>query len=73
MLFTVLPQEKRKSTVFALVFRNYTFDAPNQYFCDFQQLIIEQDTAIVKSQKLEELSLDLQAELYFMSDRISIA
>ncbi|MFT8322908.1 MAG: aromatic ring-hydroxylating dioxygenase subunit alpha [Bacillus sp. (in: firmicutes)] len=73
MLFTVLPQEERKSTVFALVSRNYAFDTPDQYFTDFQQLIIEQDTAIVESQKPEELPLDLQAELHLIPDRVSIA
>jgi len=73
MLFAVLPEEERKSTVFALVSRNYSFDAPDQYFRDFQQLIIEQDTSIVESQKPEELPLDLQAELHLNPDRLSIA
>lgn len=73
MLFTVRPEEERRSTVFALVSRNYAFETPDQYFRDFQQLIIEQDTTIVESQKPEELPLDLQAELHLTPDRVSIA
>jgi phenylpropionate dioxygenase-like ring-hydroxylating dioxygenase large terminal subunit len=73
MLFAVRPEEERKSTVFALVSRNYGFDQPDQYFCDFQQVIIEQDTTVVESQKPEELPLDLQAELHLTPDRLSIA
>ncbi|MGM0876955.1 MAG: Rieske 2Fe-2S domain-containing protein [Bacillota bacterium] len=73
MLFTVRPEEERKSTVFALVSRNYALEVPDQYFRDFQQLIIEQDTTIVESQKPEELPLDLQAELHLTPDRVSIA
>ncbi|MCM3067344.1 aromatic ring-hydroxylating oxygenase subunit alpha [Priestia flexa] len=73
MLFAVLPQEQLKSTVFALVSRNYELDKPDEYFQEFQQLIIEQDTGIVESQKPEELPLDLQAELHLNPDRVSIA
>lgn len=73
MLFAVRPEEERKSTVFALVSRNYAFEAPDQYFRDFQQLIIEQDTNIVESQKPEDLPLDLQAELHLTPDKLSIA
>ncbi|MGG3661076.1 Rieske 2Fe-2S domain-containing protein [Bacillus gobiensis] len=73
MLFAVRPEEERKSTVFALVSRNYGFDQPDQYFRDFQQVIIEQDTTVVESQKPEELPLDLQAELHLTPDRLSIA
>lgn len=73
MLFAVRPEQERKSTVLALVSRNYAFEAPDQYFRDFQQLIIEQDTGIVESQKPEELPLDLQAELHLTPDRLSIA
>lgn len=73
MLFAVRPEAEKKSTVLALVSRNYSFDAPDQYFRDFQQLIIEQDTAIVESQNPEELPLDLQAELHLTPDKLSIA
>jgi len=73
MLFTVLPHYERKTTVFALVSRNYALDEPDEYFRDFQKRVIEQDACIVESQKPEELPLDLQAELHLKADRVSIA
>ncbi|MGP7818788.1 aromatic ring-hydroxylating dioxygenase subunit alpha [Niallia sp. 01092] len=73
MLFAARPEQERKSTVLALVSRNYSFDASDQYFVDFQQTIIEQDTAVVESQKPEELPLDLQEELHLTPDKLSIA
>ncbi|MEK8127613.1 aromatic ring-hydroxylating dioxygenase subunit alpha [Paenibacillus filicis] len=73
MLFTVLPHEERKTTVFALVSRNYALDQPDEYFREFQKRVIEQDAAIVESQRPEELPLDLQAELHLKADRVSIA
>ncbi|AKG35508.1 aromatic ring-hydroxylating dioxygenase subunit alpha [Paenibacillus durus] len=73
MLFTVLPHDERKTTVFALVTRNYALDQPDEYFRDFQKRVIEQDAGIVESQKPEELPLDLQAELHLKADRVSIA
>ncbi|WP_223066084.1 aromatic ring-hydroxylating oxygenase subunit alpha [Paenibacillus caui] len=73
MLFTVLPHDERKTTVFALVTRNYALDEPDSYFRDFQQKVIEQDAFIVENQKPEELPLDLQAELHLKADRVSIA
>jgi phenylpropionate dioxygenase-like ring-hydroxylating dioxygenase large terminal subunit len=73
MLFTALPHEERKTTVFALVSRNYALEEPDEYFRDFQKRVIEQDAAIVESQRPEELPLDLQAELHLKADRVSIA
>ncbi|WP_141603509.1 aromatic ring-hydroxylating oxygenase subunit alpha [Terrilactibacillus laevilacticus] len=73
MLFAVQPQAERKSKIFALVSRNYDLETPDQYYIDFQQLIIDQDTAVVESQRPEELPLELQAELHLPPDRVSIA
>ncbi|WP_025717393.1 aromatic ring-hydroxylating dioxygenase subunit alpha [Paenibacillus sp. 1-18] len=73
MLFTALPHEERKTTVFALISRNYALDQSDEYFRDFQKRVMEQDAGIVESQKPEELPLDLQEELHLKADRVSIA
>ncbi|RYL95863.1 aromatic ring-hydroxylating dioxygenase subunit alpha [Sporolactobacillus sp. THM7-4] len=73
MLFTVVPNHERKSTVLALVSRNYDLDQSDEYYKDFQNEIILQDASVVENQRPEELPLDLQAELHLPADRVSIA
>ncbi|WP_248927245.1 aromatic ring-hydroxylating oxygenase subunit alpha [Paenibacillus hamazuiensis] len=73
MLFAALPEGERTTSVFILVSRNYAFDMPDDDYRQFQKLIIEQDAAVVESQRPELLPLDLQEELHLRSDRISIA
>lgn len=73
MLFAVLPVENVGSKVFALVSRNYDLNAPGEPIAAFQQMIIDQDTYMVESQRPELLPLDLQAEMHLKADRLSIA
>ncbi|WP_240703024.1 hypothetical protein [Cohnella luojiensis] len=73
MLFAALPVDERRTDVYILVSRNYAFELPDSHFQEFQELIVNQDKAIVESQKPEELPLDLQAELHLKADRLSIA
>ncbi|RYM00490.1 aromatic ring-hydroxylating dioxygenase subunit alpha [Sporolactobacillus sp. THM7-7] len=73
MLFTVVPHHERKTTVLALVSRNYNLDQSDEYYKDFQNIIIMEDAPVVENQRPEELPLDLQAELHLPADRVSIA
>lgn len=73
LLLTVTPHTERRSTAYAVIYRNYDLDTPDEVFSSFQDRLIEQDRAIVEAQKPELLPLDLQAELHLVSDRISIA
>ncbi|WP_199620297.1 aromatic ring-hydroxylating dioxygenase subunit alpha [Paenibacillus alkalitolerans] len=73
MLFAVLPDGPLSSKAFINVSRNYGFDIPDEQFERFQQLILNQDSSVVESQRPELLPLDLQAELHLPADRMSIA
>jgi len=73
LLFAVLPHAEKRSTAYAIIYRNYALDTPDHVFAEFQDKLIEQDRVIVESQTPELLPLDLQAELHLVSDRASIA
>jgi len=73
LLLAVNPHSERHCTAFAVIYRNYDLDKPDEIFSSFQDRLIEQDKAIVEAQKPELLPLDLQAELHLVSDRIAIA
>jgi len=69
----VLPETETRSTAFMILQRNYALDEPDEPFIAFQNVLIEQDRAIVERQTPELLPLDLQAELHLTCDRLSIA
>ncbi len=73
LFLIVLPVNEQQSTAFMVMERNYALEEGDQVFVEFQDLLIEQDRAIVENQKPELLPLDLQAELHLNCDRMSIA
>ncbi len=56
-----------------LMCMNYGHEVPDSELVRFQDLVTEQDRAVVESQRPELLPLDLQAELHLRSDRMAIA
>ncbi|WP_462410123.1 aromatic ring-hydroxylating dioxygenase subunit alpha [Neobacillus sp. Marseille-QA0830] len=73
ILAVVNQEDEERSTAFMLLTRNYDLDKPDEPFIEFQDMIFNQDLAIVESQKPELLPLDLQAELHLKSDALAIA
>lgn len=73
LTLVVAPNSNTSSTAFVFHQRNYDLDTPKEYFIKFQDLLIEQDKAIVENQKPELLPLDLQEELHLRCDRVAIA
>ena len=73
MLMLTTPVRRQQTLAYALLSRNYDFDTPDQVFQDFQNKLLEQDRAVVESQRPEALPLDLQAELHLKSDRMAIS
>ncbi|MFC3803203.1 Rieske 2Fe-2S domain-containing protein [Cohnella sp. GCM10012308] len=73
ILFAVSPIAQTESVVFVALARNYAFELPDEQFADFQTFILQQDQAVLESQRPELLPLDLQAELHLKADRLSIA
>jgi vanillate O-demethylase monooxygenase subunit len=64
-LFACMPQSEKERVRFTLIGRNYA-PAPSQgaKIEDLEDLIIDQDRAIVENQRPEELPLDLTEELH---------
>ena len=73
MMIHATPNAKQQTTAYALLSRNYAFDAPDETFRDFQNTVFAQDERILASQRPERLPLDLAAELHIKSDRLAIA
>lgn len=73
MMMHTTPTRLGESVAYILLSRNYGFELDDQSFRDFQDTVFAQDEAIVRSQRPEELPLDLAEELHLKSDRLAIA
>lgn len=71
IMLAVLPSDEFKSSAFFIMGNN--FQAERDTFITFQELIFQQDIAVLENQKPEELPLDFQAELHLKADRMSLA
>jgi len=72
MFFTTTPVDEEKSIVWRWTCINYAHEVPEAEFSNFANIVINQDVAIVESQRPRRLPLDLQAEFHVPSDRYSI-
>ena len=72
MFFTATPVEEEKSIVWRWTCINFAHEVPETEFNNFANTVINQDIAIVESQRPRRLPLDLQAEFHVPSDRYSI-
>ncbi len=67
------PVKTTQTKVYQIVTRDFDLDEKyDQKQQEINDLIFEQDIAILENQKPEQLPLDLQAELNHKSDRLSI-
>ena len=73
ILAQIAPVDDQFSELRMLMSMNYSYEVPENDLRAFQDGIIEQDRAIVESQRPELLPLDIQAELHLRSDRMAIA
>lgn len=71
IMLVVLPEEEKKSSAFFIMGVNFPVDP--QQLISFQELIFQQDKAVLENQKPELLPLDLQAEMHLKADKVSIA
>lgn len=60
----VTPQTSKTSETYVVISRNHGFDRPDSEFGDFTNTIMEQDQAVVESQRPEELPTSLREELH---------
>lgn len=72
-LASVVPVDAEYSEMRLMMAMNYGDEIPDAELIAFQDRVVEQDRAIVESQRPELLPLDLQAELHLRSDRMAIA
>jgi len=76
-LASVAPVDKDHSEMRLMMALNYGHEIGEEIsdaeLIAFQDRVVEQDRAIVESQRPELLPLDLQAELHLRSDRMAIA
>lgn len=73
ILAQVVPVDEEFSEMRMVMALNYGHEIPEADLIAFQDRVVEQDRAIVESQRPELLPLDLQAELHLRSDRLAIA
>jgi phenylpropionate dioxygenase-like ring-hydroxylating dioxygenase large terminal subunit len=72
-LAQVAPVDREYSEMRMMIALNYGHQSSDGDLIAFQDHIVEQDRAVVESQRPELLPLDLQAELHLRSDRMAIA
>lgn len=73
ILGQTVPIDEEFSEMRMVMAMNYGHEIPEEELIAFQDNILNQDRAIVESQRPELLPLDLQAELHLRSDRLAIA
>lgn len=73
MLNAASPVSARQTRMFDARIRDFDTDKPLQDVYDFNQLIFEEDRAMVEAQKPENLPLDPKLEVHIPADRSSIA
>jgi phenylpropionate dioxygenase-like ring-hydroxylating dioxygenase large terminal subunit len=73
ILIQAVPIDETTTESRLVMCMNYGHDVPEAELARFQDLVTEQDRAVVESQRPELLPLDLQAELHLRSDRMAIA
>jgi phenylpropionate dioxygenase-like ring-hydroxylating dioxygenase large terminal subunit len=74
LFMTACPVSRQMTRSFSFGSRNYDLDsATDAEYIDYQRLILEQDRAVVETQRPEELPVDLAAELHIgQVDRASV-
>jgi vanillate O-demethylase monooxygenase subunit len=71
-IFTSQPIGNEKSRGFIRTARNYAHDQDPQVMIDFTTTIMEQDRAIVESQRPEFVPFDLADELHLDFDKVAV-
>lgn len=73
MMNAASPVSAKKTRMFDARCRNFDKDQPVQDVYDFNQMVFEEDRAMVEAQKPENLPLDPKLEVHIPADRSSIA
>jgi vanillate O-demethylase monooxygenase subunit len=73
MLNAACPVSAKQTRLFDARIRDFDTDKPLQDVYDFNQMIFEEDRAMVEAQKPENLPLDPKLEVHIPADRSSIA
>jgi phenylpropionate dioxygenase-like ring-hydroxylating dioxygenase large terminal subunit len=71
MIFSIKPESKGKSTVFAWIFMNYAYEVDEEQIRRFEDTIIFQDKEVLEAQPYEYY-LDLKKEIHVKADKASI-
>jgi phenylpropionate dioxygenase-like ring-hydroxylating dioxygenase large terminal subunit len=73
LFFAAQPRTATESTGYCYQSRDFDLGGADQPYADFQDLLAEQDRAIIESQDPRELPLLLTEELHLPFDRVAIA
>ncbi|BFH74041.1 aromatic ring-hydroxylating dioxygenase subunit alpha [Sulfurisphaera javensis] len=71
MIFSIKPESKSKSIVFAWIFMNYGYDVKDEVIRKFEDTIIMQDKEVLETQP-DFYYLDLSKEIHVKADKASI-
>ncbi|AWR96843.1 Rieske 2Fe-2S domain-containing protein [Acidianus sulfidivorans JP7] len=71
MIFSIKPERKDKSVVFAWIFMNYNYEVDSEEIRKFEDTIIMQDKEVLETQPYEYY-LDLSKEIHVKADKASI-
>ena len=70
--FTVTPIEEDKSVAWMWLLMDHAHQVPEDVFMEMGKKIVEEDVAVVDSQRPRLLPLDLEAEFHMDKDRSSV-
>ena len=73
MFLSASPIDDHNTRTFWHVARTYDLDQGDETFIKFQQDVVEQDRAIVESQRPEKIPPEVVAELHVRDDKVSLA
>jgi phenylpropionate dioxygenase-like ring-hydroxylating dioxygenase large terminal subunit len=73
LYFAVQPNTATRATGYCYQSRDFDLDGEDRTYAEFQEVLAEQDRAVVESQRPEQVPLDLSAELHLSFDRVAIA
>ncbi|QIW23964.1 aromatic ring-hydroxylating dioxygenase subunit alpha [Sulfolobus sp. S-194] len=71
MIFTIKPESKNKSVIFAWIFVNYGYETNEDVIRNFEDTIIMQDKEVLETQP-DIYYLDLSREIHVKADKLSI-
>jgi phenylpropionate dioxygenase-like ring-hydroxylating dioxygenase large terminal subunit len=73
IMLSVQPKAEEQSRAWIVLAMNYEFEQPDSYFREFQNMIFDQDIAVLESQRPKRLPLDSGMEMHQPADKTSNA